>query len=724
MTKKRIAACRLARSRSTWRAASLARGGRRGRPPSGRPAAPRRAPAASSPPAPSRGVYSGRARGGARDRLRRGCFGHTGRRDGDRFAAAGHGRRRATAEPPTLEAFAAATRALADGTSLGDGARRDRRARRRRDRRRARRRPRPRPGRQARVRSDGPQRARRRSPPSSRARGSRSTTLPAAEVDETRRPPGGTPHRVERAGGAGGAATCPSSREAGSSAPSSSSRGVGVRPDRPAARPRRRRPDRRPPCGRSSGEAIAATARRVGARALELAGEALAVGSDRHARRRRSCGSPPSRPERARAVLWRREATATSSSASPASGATRRRRLARRRLARGTLEGARRRAVGRDRRRGRGDAPARTARRLGAPARLRPRRGARARTSSAGSRSSASAPRTRSARPSTRGRSRSSSSARARCSPRSRRRTRSCRSRTRSRPSSAGSQQLLETDRIAVYLREDGRLATAAERALEGRTSPSPSGCSRSRSARTAAAACSCSRTLPATRASTASRAQLADARHRGGDRRAAARAGRGRRPARRLSAARSVPDRERVDAPRARSPRSSRWPCRTRVCTNARPSADCRAGAATSSSSSARRRASARSTRSRARSRTNLSLEATLDALARTIVELLGVDAAVIRMPDGRGEQLVPRALHVADAAPRRAAPDRAARSRCRSRTWSAGGCCAQGGRSCSTPTSPPACRGYALLVPFLEKGSTAVVLPIATPGRAARRR
>ncbi|MGH2934593.1 MAG: SpoIIE family protein phosphatase, partial [Gaiellaceae bacterium] len=46
-----------------------------------------------------------------------------------------------------------------------------------------------------------------------------------------------------------------------------------------------------------------------------------------------------------------------------------------------------------------------------------------------------------------------------------------------------------------------------------------------------------------------------------------------------------------------------------------------------------------------------SLSLEATLDALARTVVEVLDVDAAVIRMPDARRELLEPRALHVKDA-------------------------------------------------------------------------
>ena len=46
-----------------------------------------------------------------------------------------------------------------------------------------------------------------------------------------------------------------------------------------------------------------------------------------------------------------------------------------------------------------------------------------------------------------------------------------------------------------------------------------------------------------------------------------------------------------------------------------------------------------------------SLSLEATLDAVARTVAEVLDVDVALIGLPDERGEQLVPRAIHVRDA-------------------------------------------------------------------------
>jgi GAF domain-containing protein len=46
-----------------------------------------------------------------------------------------------------------------------------------------------------------------------------------------------------------------------------------------------------------------------------------------------------------------------------------------------------------------------------------------------------------------------------------------------------------------------------------------------------------------------------------------------------------------------------------------------------------------------------SLSLQTTLDVLARSIVTLLGVDAAVIRMPDERGVDFVARAVEVNDA-------------------------------------------------------------------------
>ncbi|MBV8478864.1 MAG: SpoIIE family protein phosphatase, partial [Actinobacteria bacterium] len=110
-----------------------------------------------------------------------------------------------------------------------------------------------------------------------------------------------------------------------------------------------------------------------------------------------------------------------------------------------------------------------------------------------------------------------------------------------------------------------------------------------------------------------------------------------------------------------------------------------------------------------------SLSLEATLEALARTVVDVLDVDAAIIRMPDERREKLEPRALHVKDpgmdAAVRailfRPAPfgasqiQRLFRERMPFRLR----------RRPGLGEAPD------LLAPFLERGWTGATVPVATP-------
>ncbi|HWH06609.1 MAG TPA: GAF domain-containing SpoIIE family protein phosphatase, partial [Gaiellaceae bacterium] len=112
-----------------------------------------------------------------------------------------------------------------------------------------------------------------------------------------------------------------------------------------------------------------------------------------------------------------------------------------------------------------------------------------------------------------------------------------------------------------------------------------------------------------------------------------------------------------------------------------------------------------------------SLSLETTLDAVVRTIVELLGVDAAVIRMPDGRGEVLVPRAVHVAD--PRLADAVAAVLGRPQPLEKLPGRRLFLQGQPLvlDADAAERLGPGHELLVPFLAKGSTAAVLPIATP-------
>jgi serine phosphatase RsbU (regulator of sigma subunit) len=112
-----------------------------------------------------------------------------------------------------------------------------------------------------------------------------------------------------------------------------------------------------------------------------------------------------------------------------------------------------------------------------------------------------------------------------------------------------------------------------------------------------------------------------------------------------------------------------------------------------------------------------SLSLDATLDAVTGAAVELLEADAAVIRMRDGRGDQLVPRSTHVAD--PRLEGPlrplltqDQAVEKLPGRRLFRMGKPLVLDARSAKSLGS-----SYELLVPFLEQGSTAVVVPIATP-------
>jgi serine phosphatase RsbU (regulator of sigma subunit) len=112
-----------------------------------------------------------------------------------------------------------------------------------------------------------------------------------------------------------------------------------------------------------------------------------------------------------------------------------------------------------------------------------------------------------------------------------------------------------------------------------------------------------------------------------------------------------------------------------------------------------------------------NLSLDKTLDAVTRAAVELLNADAAVIRMQDERGDQLVQRASYVADE--RLADPLRPLLTQDQAVEKLPGRRLFRMGKP--LVLDPGSARrlgsSYELLVPFLEQGSTAVVVPIATP-------
>ena len=78
-----------------------------------------------------------------------------------------------------------------------------------------------------------------------------------------------------------------------------------------------------------------------------------------------------------------------------------------------------------------------------------------------------------------------------------------------------------------------------------------------------------------------------------------------------------------------------------------------------------------------------SLSLEETLDTLARTVVDVLDVDAAVVRMPDERREQLVPTRDPRARLAARRGCPCHPRFSLSRSASGACSGCSATSGAS-----------------------------------------
>jgi len=113
-----------------------------------------------------------------------------------------------------------------------------------------------------------------------------------------------------------------------------------------------------------------------------------------------------------------------------------------------------------------------------------------------------------------------------------------------------------------------------------------------------------------------------------------------------------------------------------------------------------------------------SLSLQATLEAVTRTVVETLGIDAAVMRVPDGRGEVLEPRSVYVADSKLEGlrsilgdSQPVTAPRVR---RLLRSGEPIVLDRRSAAELS------GQELLVPFLERGGTAVIIPVATPSEA----
>jgi serine phosphatase RsbU (regulator of sigma subunit) len=110
-----------------------------------------------------------------------------------------------------------------------------------------------------------------------------------------------------------------------------------------------------------------------------------------------------------------------------------------------------------------------------------------------------------------------------------------------------------------------------------------------------------------------------------------------------------------------------------------------------------------------------SLSLEKTLDAVARTIVESLGVDAAALRMPDPRRDELIPVAVHVREE--RLAQPIGRILSLPQSMSPVRPSVFRTGEPLLLDPVAAVALGpAHEPLIPFLEKGSTAAVIPLAT--------
>lgn len=113
-----------------------------------------------------------------------------------------------------------------------------------------------------------------------------------------------------------------------------------------------------------------------------------------------------------------------------------------------------------------------------------------------------------------------------------------------------------------------------------------------------------------------------------------------------------------------------------------------------------------------------SLSLEATLDELAKSIVTLLGVDVALIRMPDERGLKLVARAIHVDDERVDAAVRTLLSRPQPLERPELVD-MLQRGTPLVLDPATARRMGGSAtLFAPFLEKGSSVAIVPITLSG------
>src|SRR5262245_36749607 len=113
-----------------------------------------------------------------------------------------------------------------------------------------------------------------------------------------------------------------------------------------------------------------------------------------------------------------------------------------------------------------------------------------------------------------------------------------------------------------------------------------------------------------------------------------------------------------------------------------------------------------------------SLELEQTLAAVTKTAVELPGVDAAVLRLPEGRGEDLVVRSLHSPDPRLAEALAPILTRPQPAARLTGLGLGGARKALVLDPVTAEHLGGGHELLAPFLQRGSSAVIVPIVASG------
>jgi serine phosphatase RsbU (regulator of sigma subunit) len=113
-----------------------------------------------------------------------------------------------------------------------------------------------------------------------------------------------------------------------------------------------------------------------------------------------------------------------------------------------------------------------------------------------------------------------------------------------------------------------------------------------------------------------------------------------------------------------------------------------------------------------------SLRLDETVAAVTRTAVELLEVDAAVLRMPEGRGEDLVPRSVHIPDPRLAPALEPILRRPQPAARLAGLGLGRARRALVLDEVTAERLGGGHELLAPFLRRGSSAAVVPIVASG------